>query len=70
MAMAQLMASAGHGQQAFVLSERALRQLEKETAESPRRLQSVKAQDIRAFQDAVSGTSSSRPGAGISDPEE
>ena len=68
MAMAQLMASAAHGQEALALSERALRQLEIETAESPRRLEAVKASDIRAFQEAIRGTSSPPPGVGISDP--
>ena len=52
-AMAALMATSSYNEEALVLAERALRQLNKELAESPRKLQEVTVPDINEFRATV-----------------
>ncbi len=53
MAMAALMASADYGEQALVLSDRALAQLRKEIANDPKLIRKVSESDILEFQETV-----------------
>jgi tetratricopeptide (TPR) repeat protein len=53
MAMAALMASSSYFEEALALAERALRQLDKELTESPRKLQEVTVSDINEFRATV-----------------
>ena len=53
MAMAALMASSSYSEEALVLADRALQQLNKELAESPRKLQEVTVSDINEFKVTV-----------------
>ena len=67
MSMASLMASQGYAKEALILSDTALTQLAEETAEDPRKVQKVKASDIREFQETVRAALAAQQGAGIPD---